>query len=76
MDKQARLESLRLAKAEAKDQKQNFLYGAEMALGKQEFHHVVIYGQRLVMVEEHILSLMKEIKDLEEQIDEEKKDIL
>lgn len=76
MDKQARLTSIMNSINEHNEKLDQALYGAELSLKTREYAHLKKCSEKLIYIESLIEDLMIEAKALQQDIEEETKEIL
>ncbi len=76
MDKQARLNTIMTSIKEHNEKLEQALYGAELSLKTREFWHLKTCAEKLVLIENLISDLSIEARSLQEEIEEESKEVI
>ncbi len=76
MDKQARLNTIMLSIKEHNEKLEQALHGAELSIKTREWWHLKTCAEKLVLIENLISDLSIEAKALQEDIEEESKEVI
>ena len=76
MDKTARLSAILTATKELVEKEEQAIYGANLALNTREWSHVLTCAKALVAVQEQRLVLNAEANQLQQQIEDESREVI
>lgn len=76
MDKQARLSSILSAMKEHQESSEQAQYGIQLALITKEWGHIIRCAEKLISIENLNAQLSFEAKHLQEQIEDEAKEVI
>mgnify|MGYP000296441974 CR=1 FL=1 len=76
MDKQLRLNTIIQTIGEYKEKQEQAIYGANLSLRTLEFSHLKNCAEKLIHIEQMVLELSREARQLQDEIEIERLDVI